>query len=87
LTDTAGSTSNVTLVSSGDANKLEARIYQDSQSGRLNLFVSGSGSQATQYVATSVLGTQTVQVVYEVQVTGSTSWQSDFIYAEHVINL
>ena len=85
LTDTSGASASVSFTSAGDVGKVEARIYQDSQTGRRNLFASGYCCQPTQWVASQVSGTQIVQVSWEVQVTGTTSWQSDFVYAEWVV--
>jgi hypothetical protein len=85
LTDTAGGSATVVFASAGDVGKLEARVWQDSQSGRLNVLASGYCCQPTQWVATTVSGTQIVQVSWEIQVTGATNWQSDFIYAEWVL--
>ena len=85
LTDTTGATASVSFASAGDVGKLEARIWQDSQSGRLNVLGNGYCCQPTQWVATTVSGTQIVQVSWEIQVTGTTSWTSDFVYAEWVL--
>jgi hypothetical protein len=84
LTDTSGGSSSVSFTSAGDVGKLDARISQDSQSGRLNVFATGYCCQPTQWVATQVSGSQIVQVSWEIQVSGTASWQSDFVYAEWV---
>jgi len=85
LTDTAGGSASVSFASAGDVGKLEARIWQDSQSGKLNIVGTGYCCQPTQWLSTSVSGTQIVQVSWEIQVTGTTNWQSDFVYAEWVL--
>jgi len=87
LTDASGATASLTFSSVGNVGKIDARVSQDAQSGRLNVFATGNCCQATQMLATQVSGSQIVQLSWEIQVTGSTTWISDWIYAEWVVGL